>query len=504
MNRYAGMIKHCNTAIILLIALYFFLLPGIIIVRWLCDPGISGPRIPRFAFALHRSLTSRYERWACVRMSSGRAGDLSTENISGTEWPLFGSVFYLWATVSLQEAWEDDNGLASAAPMDYAGKAVDAAAALVADPGHAAWVKEHWGGDYLHTENVFYRKLVIAALTAHVRLTKSDKYADMLLDQVETLSAELAGSPHGLLNDYPTECYPTDVMAAVACIGRADDVLGMNHGDFIEDARRAFTGECLDEIGLPPYAADTETGRPLGPSRGCGQSYMCILAPEIWPDTAARWYRLYEKHFWQYRMGAWGFREFSFGSCGGDWYIDVDSGPVIAGHGVAASAFGVAAARANGRFDHAYPLSAEMIVTCWPLPDGTLAIPRILSNSVDAPYLGEAGILFIISCMPVEGVPVVSGGSITPYVYIVLAGFFVMGILLMVLAFLGLRKWRRTADGLVPYEKAQFVFWCLLLAAGAGLFVWRPQVGLLMILLAQYLPREKKPGTTGGSGQHRS
>ena len=47
--------------------------------------------------------------------------------------------------------------------------------------------------------------------------------------------------------------------------------------------------------------------------------------------------------------------------------MDVDSGPV-------------GAARANGRFDHAYPLSAEMLFACWPLPDGTLLFPRILSG----------------------------------------------------------------------------------------------------------------------------
>ncbi len=54
--------------------------------------------------------------------------------------------------------------------------------------------------------------------------------------------------------------------------------------------------------------------------------------------------------------------------------MDVDAGPVLAGHGFAACAFGIGAARANGRFNHAWPLSAEMLVTCWPLLDGTLAI----------------------------------------------------------------------------------------------------------------------------------
>ena len=46
----------------------------------------------------------------------------------------------------------------------------------------------------------------------------------------------------------------------------------------------------------------------------------------------------------------------------------MDAGPVIHGFGFAASGFGLAAARAHGRFDHAYPLSLEMIALSWPLP----------------------------------------------------------------------------------------------------------------------------------------
>ena len=38
----------------------------------------------------------------------------------------------------------------------------------------------------------------------------------------------------------------------------------------------------------------------------------------------------------------------------GEWTFDVDAGPVLAGFSPAANAYGVAAARAQGRFDHAY------------------------------------------------------------------------------------------------------------------------------------------------------
>src|SRR5207244_5695810 len=89
---------------------------------------------------------------------------------------------------------------------------------------------------------------------------------------------------------------------------------------------------------------------------------------------AKQWYDLYDRFFWQQRITAAGYREYPKGVPHSDWTIDVDAGPVIAGHGVAASAFGVGAARKNGRFDRAYPLAAEMLATVWELPNGVLGV----------------------------------------------------------------------------------------------------------------------------------
>jgi hypothetical protein len=96
----------------------------------------------------------------------------------------------------------------------------------------------------------------------------------------------------------------------------------------------------------------------------------------------------------------------------------VDAGPVLKGFGCAACAFGVGAARVNGHFEHAYPLTAEMLVASWPLPNGTRLFPRLLSNAADAPYLGEAAILFNLTRLPAEGVPIKIGGSLPRFVLI--------------------------------------------------------------------------------------
>ncbi len=125
---------------------------------------------------------------------------------------------------------------------------------------------------------------------------------------------------------------------------------------------------------------------------------MLTWAPELWPETAAQWSSRYETQFWEKGWMVAGFREFPKGYDSLDWYLfDVDAGPVLAGYGTAASAFGIGAARVNGHVEQAYPLSAEALVATWPLPNGTLLMPRLLSNLSDAPYTGEAALLFVFT-----------------------------------------------------------------------------------------------------------
>jgi hypothetical protein len=125
-------------------------------------------------------------------------------------------------------------------------------------------------------------------------------------------------------------------------------------------------------------------------ARGCGNSYMCLTAPELWPAQAKVWYGLYDKYFWQERMTAVGYREFPNDIPHSDWTMDVDAGPVIAGHGIAACALGIGAARKNGRFDRAYPLEAEMLASVVELPNGVLALPRLPKGVEDWPDSNSA------------------------------------------------------------------------------------------------------------------
>ena len=458
------------------------------------DPALKGPGIPKAAWRLQRNLTPRYAAWARERVAGGQAAGLSKSDISGTEWPLFGSVFYLWAIENLQTAWEAGDHTPAAEPKIFCKDAIMAASDLVIDPKHASWVEKHWGTNYLHRENVFYRMLVISALTSREKLLHDGAHLGLLRDQVETFSKELNESKSGLLNDYPGECYPGDVMAAIMCIRRADAVLGTDHSAFINRSLRGFVGPASTRLHLPPYSAEAETGVPLSESRGCGNSYFCLTSPELWPGSAKTWFQLYENSFWQQRLGFAGFREFPCDVKNTDLNADVDAGPVIAGCGVAANAFGVGAARKNGRFDLAYPLSAEMLTTVWELPNGTLDAPRLLSNLSDDPMLGEAAILWFMSDQPEKGFPVKAGGSVAPFVYIVLTGALLFGIWRIAAAVKVFRSSLRQPEPAVSAPRLQAVLWAgLVIGAVATSSLGCTLPGLALLLAALLLPRTKKP-----------
>ena len=113
----------------------------------------------------------------------------------------------------------------------------------------------------------------------------------------------------------------------------------------------------------------------------------------------------------------------------------MDSGPVIGGLGVAASAFGVAAARVNGDVELGHALATQAILASWPLPSGRLLIPSLLSDLSDAPFVGEAALSFVFS-RP-KALPSSAGDLRTPkLVYAVLTFTLSLGLLLL---FFGLR-----------------------------------------------------------------
>jgi hypothetical protein len=384
------------------LALYFFAWPAWMVLRALNDATLASARPAAQSWEWHRALSRSIASWAQARRASTAAQTLKISDISGTEWPASGAVFYLRATENLERDWQAQALHTPAAqlpprPSKYARGAIDAAAALIADPSNASWVQRHWGDDYLQRENVFYRMLVIDGLATYRLLTGDSRYSALLAAQASSLSAELDASEFGLLDDYPNQCYPTDIIAAWRAVQRADVALGSDHSARIARGLRAFIGRAQSpEHQLPPSAIDRHDLAYQDAVRGSFTTGMLHHSAYLWPEQSARWYARFSEHFYRAGWLMTGFREYPE-LIAPENFLDVDAGPVIAGLGTSASAFGVSAARAHGRFDHARPIALEMVAMAWPLPSGTLLLARAVSDASDAPFIGEAAILMTLT-----------------------------------------------------------------------------------------------------------
>lgn len=139
--------------------------------------------------------------------------------------------------------------------------------------------------------------------------------------------------------------WPADQSATLASLGRYDTA---HHAQLTArplEAWRTFMGKAMDASRELPVSE--VTGRGVGSRfpRGCAQSYISRYLAEVAPDLAATWWRAYVRQFLVTRGPFPGFREWPRGV---DYKADGDSGPIIMSIGASASAFGIAAAKAQG------------------------------------------------------------------------------------------------------------------------------------------------------------
>lgn len=362
------------------------------------DHGLRRAEPSKFAFALHRSLSTKLPEYIDRRIESKVASTLKRFQITATESPLYGAFFYLQATERLQEQWLRDPSLAGEAPGVSGADAIDASLRIMLDPDHAHWVREYWGEDYMTQPNCFYRMLLIGCITSHHNLTKETRHLPLLKTTVDDLVNDIDSSPTGLIDDYPDQCFPCDVVCCIAMIEHASRALGEDRGEWAKQAMARIVSHFPD--GLPPYMADPATGVSRGPSRGCTNGFFFTYSPELSPDESPGWYQNYAAQFWQENSLAAGWREFSNKSDYPSESFDPDSGPVLGGFGTGATGLGLGCARVHGDDRRAGILGAEMIAAGVPLPGGTLFLPRLVSDHQHAPYFAEISILHQLSILP--------------------------------------------------------------------------------------------------------
>lgn len=161
----------------------------------------------------------------------------------------------------------------------------------------------------------------------------------------ESLHREFLRSPTGHLDAYPGLCWPADNITALASLHVHDELFHTRYRSAF-DHWKAWTKQSLDPSTLLPAGhLDSGTGALLQPSRGCANSWILALLPQVDPELSATWYEQYRQHHMVRRIGYRVFREYPKGVAR---HSDVDSGPIVWGAGATATGVGLAASIANG------------------------------------------------------------------------------------------------------------------------------------------------------------
>jgi len=420
-RQYMKLAFHLTVSgVVIALSLMLFIYPAITICAVVMDCHLKQTGESRLAPMWFKSAAGRYLSWANTYLDTNYAQSIYHNDIPATEWPMFGSVFFLVTAEELQKQDKID------ATQGTVGEAVDKAARIVASPVTATWVKTKWGESYLEKENVFYRMLLILGLSSYERISGNAQYHALMSRQRVALAEELGKANLHLRDDYPNECYPADMLWAVAAIQRAARLDGTHHNKLAKSLIAAFDGPLKAPEGLPAFQANARSGQILQRARGCGNSGILLFAAELDPVVAAHWYSAYEKNFWKDTGWIAGFTEMPRGSRGD--LMDVDSGPVLFEIGSVASAFGIGAAKSAGRIDHVVPLTMEAVACSWPTPFGPL-IPGLMGRlAVKSWSLGEVALLFSMT-RPACTAETVPFEGRTPFiVWILLAAYTVVGL----------------------------------------------------------------------------
>jgi hypothetical protein len=225
------------------------------------------------------------------------------------------------------------------------------------------------------------------------------------------LGAAFERSPTPFLTAYPGQAWPVDSTVAVAAL-RLCDTPNLLPRDRSQPARFAPTIERwlraarvrLDpSTGLLPHRADPLTGEPLEGARGSSQSIIARFLSEIDPDWGREQYVLFRRQFVATPLGVAGVREYPHGNQSAG---DVDSGPLLLGISLSASAVTLGAALMREDTALAYPLLQASEAFGLPISWG--GSKRYLFGAVP---VGDAFLVWSKSALPWFEVPMPSPAS---------------------------------------------------------------------------------------------
>ena len=158
------------------------------------------------------------------------------------------------------------------------------------------------------------------------------------------LFAEFSASHTGVLEAHPGMSWPVDSLFGYESLKVHDQLFGTSYFRAF-DLWTATVERTKDKAtGLHPSFLALDGKVRDGP-RGCALSWSLAVLPRLAPKLAKEQWAAYRKSFIHCALGTCLVREYPPGA---DRAGDIDSGPILNGYGMSATAFALAAARANG------------------------------------------------------------------------------------------------------------------------------------------------------------
>ena len=158
------------------------------------------------------------------------------------------------------------------------------------------------------------------------------------------LHSEFQRSTTAVLEAHPGMSWPVDSLFGFESLQLHDRLYGTTYFSTFDKWLAAMEATKDKVTGLHVSFLHLD-GRVRDVPRGCALSWSLAVLPRLDARVAAEQWAAYKKHFVGCTAGMCLVREFPPGI---DRAADVDSGPVVNGFGMSATAFGLAAARANG------------------------------------------------------------------------------------------------------------------------------------------------------------
>lgn len=220
------------------------------------------------------------------------------------------------------------------------------------------------------------QSLVRARLVALAGTTATAAELQRFHDDSALLFSEFSRSHTAVLEAHPGQSWPVDSLFGFESLQLHDRLFGTAYFRAfdrwlatMEATKDKVTGLHVSFLNLDGTVRDVP--------RGCALSWSLAVLPRLAPKIAAEQWAAYQKSFVHCTLGTCLVREYPPGI---DRAGDVDSGPIVNGYGLAATAFGLAAARANGDLETAAAL--ERLGESFGSPVITDAGKRYLNGAV--------------------------------------------------------------------------------------------------------------------------